>query len=383
MSENINIERSGNSVLVNNFQNLPLSPSEIAEKEKRFVAELRECSGAEFDMANLSQDNYQGIIFFLSCGEICRRAGKPLKISNLFDERLQATLAKLGYDKNGEYRSPERREPKPSSIFISAGDAALKMIRDIGKIINFTGEVFLDFLYLLRHPGKIDRKELVFYMDKGGADAIPIVTMICFLVGLILAFQGLAQLRKFGLQVYIADLVGLSIIRELGPLMVAMICIGRAGSAFAAELGTMKVSEELDAIKTMGLSPARFLVLPKIAALTIVMPMLVVIGDFSGIIGGIFITSLMTDITISAFYQRLIASLIPQNILESIVKGFIFAFIIAAVGCFRGMEADNDAKGVGVATTSSVVSGVFLVVIADALVTMIFPQVMRVFGVDY
>ncbi|MEM4248419.1 MAG: ABC transporter permease, partial [Candidatus Nanoarchaeia archaeon] len=131
-------------------------------------------------------------------------------------------------------------------------------------------------------------------------------------------------MRKFGLQVYIADLVGLSIIRELGPLMVAMICIGRAGSAFAAELGTMKVSEELDAIKTMGLSPARFLVLPKIAALTIVMPMLVVIGDFSGIIGGIFITSLMTDITISAFYQRLIASLIPQNILESIVKGFIF-----------------------------------------------------------
>jgi phospholipid/cholesterol/gamma-HCH transport system permease protein len=220
-------------------------------------------------------------------------------------------------------------------------------------------------------------------MDKSGADGVPIVMMICFLMGLILAFQGIAQMGKFGLQIYVADLVGLAIVRELGPLLVAMICIGRAGSAYAAELGTMNVSEEIDAMNTMGLKPARFLVIPKIIALTLVVPMLVLIGDISGIVGGVIIGVSTSDISLTEYMNRTLESLIPWNIGETLIKGFIFAVIIAAVGCFRGFEADKDAKGVGKAATSSVVSGIFLVIVADFFVTFFLPQILGVFGVNY
>jgi phospholipid/cholesterol/gamma-HCH transport system permease protein len=181
----------------------------------------------------------------------------------------------------------------------------------------------------------------------------------------------------------VADLVALAVVRELGPLMVAMICIGRAGSAYAAELGTMKVSEEIDAMDTMGLKPARFLVIPKLIALVFVMPMLVVIGDISGIVGGVIIGVSMSDVTLIEYLNRTLESLIPANVIESLVKSVFFALIIAAVGCYRGFEADRDAKGVGKAATSAVVTGIFIVILADFFVTFAFPQLLALFGIDY
>ena len=380
----IKIEASGDILKVGGFPDTVLGCEKMLAMEKMFLSALRPAiNTVEFDYSGITKGSFQAITFYTACAESCRIHHKNIRFLNIGDNDLLAVLDKLGYDGKGVYHSPEKRVQKPSSIFITAGAAAIKFYRDLIKIVNFTGEVFLDFIYLVLHPWKVSRKEVLYYMDKGGTDAIPIVTMICFLVGLILAFQGLGQMARFGLQIYIVDLVGLAIVRELGPLMVAMICIGRSGSSFAAELGTMKVAEELDAMNTMGLSPARFLVLPKIAALVMVMPMLVVIGDFAGIGGGLFLTSIMSDITVSEFYNRLITAVIPQNALESLVKGFLFAFIIAGVGCFRGMEAESDAKGVGVATTSSVVTGIFLVIIADAAITIIFPQIMRLCGVVY
>lgn len=380
----IKIEESGDTLKVGNFPDAVLACEEMFAMEKRFLSALHPAiTIVEFDYSGITKGNFQAITFYTACAESCRIHHKNIRFTNISDNDLLSLLDKLGYDRDGGYHSPEKRVQKPSSIFITAGAAGIKFYRDMIKIVNFSGEVFLDFIYLVMHPWKVNRKEVLYYMDKGGTDAIPIVTMICFLVGLILAFQGLGQMARFGLQIYIVDLVGLAIVRELGPLMVAMICIGRSGSSFAAELGTMKVAEELDAMNTMGLSPARFLVLPKIAALVMVMPMLVVIGDFAGIVGGLFVTSILSDITISEFCNRLVSALIPQNALESMVKGFVFAFIIAGVGCFRGMEAESDAKGVGVATTSSVVTGIFIVIIADASITVIFPQIMRLFGVVY
>ena len=175
----------------------------------------------------------------------------------------------------------------------------------------------------------------------------------------------------------------MSIVRELGPLMVAIICAGRAGSAFAAELGTMKVNEELDAFSTMGLNPQNILMIPKIVALMCVMPLLTIIGNVVGIIGGGFTATLLTDITASEFTGRVLDYLVPANIGESLTKSVVFAFLIAVISCFRGFNADNDAKGVGNAATSAVVSSIFLVVIADALITIIYPMVMRLFGVIY
>jgi phospholipid/cholesterol/gamma-HCH transport system permease protein len=165
--------------------------------------------------------------------------------------------------------------------------------------------------------------------------------------------------------------------------MVAMICIGRAGSAYAAELGTMNVAEEIDAMNTMGLKPTRFLVIPKIIALTLVVPMLVLIGDVCGIVGGVLITTAMSEISYVEYMNRTLQTLVPWNIAESLIKAVVFAFIIAGVGCFRGFESDRDAKGVGSATTSSVVSGIFLVIIADFFVTFFYPQILGAFGINY
>jgi len=202
-------------------------------------------------------------------------------------------------------------------------------------------------------------------------------------MGVILAYQGIAQLSLFGLEEFVANLVGLSIVRELGPLMVAIICTGRAGSAFAAELGTMKVNEELDAMTTMGLKPVYVLVMPKLLGLLIVMPMLTVIGDFVGVLGGGLITACTSQITFYQYIHKVIEVMIPANVFESLTKSVVFAFLVAAIGCFRGLEADNDAKGVGNATTSSVVSGIFLIILADTALTFIYPQIMKLFGIIY
>lgn len=334
------------------------------------------------DLSKIVSSNFSVITFIIGCGELCSRNDVKIEFKGISDEVLAANLAKLGFDKEGRYHPKEFRREKPQSVFLSSGDACYKIYGDARKCLGFIGEICKSF-YLFTHPRKLDLREVVYYMDKSGADAIPIVMLICFLIGVILGFQGITQMERFGLQIYIADLVGLALVRELGPLMVAMICIGRAGSAYAAELGTMNVAEEIDAMDTMGLKPARFLVIPKLIALAVVMPMLVLIGDFSGIMGGLIISIGMTDMTVIEYVNRTIESMIPANIAESLVKGLVFACIIACVGCFRGFESDKDAKGVGKAATSSVVTGIFLVVVADFFVTFIFPQIVLIFGIKY
>ncbi len=376
--------KEASTITVNPEKGAMMKLEDLPALKQEFVAQLSsDVDTVTFDMEDFSRENFIGIAFLISCAESCEAKKIKTQFSNLRDPELEETLGRAGFDSSGTYKNRPARQAELKSVFASTGEAAIKIVSDMRKTIEFTGEVFMALGGLIRRPGKIDWKEVLFYMDKSGAEAIPIVIMICFLVGLILAFQGLSQMGRFGLSIYTCDLVGIALIRELGPLMVGMICIGRAGSAFAAELGTMKVAEELDAMHTMGLSPARFLVIPKIAALFISMPMLVIVGDVAGIGGGLFITTVTSDITVIEYCQRTVQALIPENVLESIVKGFVFSFIIGAVGCFRGMEADNDAKGVGKAATSAVVSGIFLVVIADALVTIIFPKIMNLFGVDY
>jgi len=191
-------------------------------------------------------------------------------------------------------------------------------------------------------------------------------------MGGILAYQGSVQMGRFGLSIFVANLVGLSITKELGALMVAMICIGRAGSAFAAEIGTMKVSEEIDAMSTMGLHTTRFLVMPKLIALVVVMPMLTIIGDVTGVIGGMFVGVMKSGVTIQQYYGNTIQAIDFASVMEGVIKSIVFAILIAGIGCLKGYKADNDAKGVGKAATSAVVGGIFLIVIADALLTAIF-----------
>ncbi len=369
-------ERRDNKVLINGLQGAPMSFAEMQSAYDALCGALdRSVGRVEVDMNGAEATNHAMITFLIGCGDHCAAKGIPLSFINLSDDAVKESLLKLGFDEIGGYKCKEFRERKPRSMVATVGEGALKFVADTCKLAKFAVESAKAVAYLVRHPGKLDVREVLFYFDRSGVDAVPIVVLICLLVGMILGMQGLLQLGRFGLSPYIADLVSLIVVRELGPLMVAMICIGRAGSAYAAELGTMRVNEEIDAMDTMGLKPARFLVIPKLVALMAAMPLLVVIGNACGVVGGLLVSVCMTDLTAIEYWRRTVEALLPVDVLQSLIKAVVFAFIIAGVGCFRGMEADRDAKGVGNATTSSVVSGIFLVIVADFAITYIFPKV--------
>lgn len=336
----------------------------------------------KIELGGVHHEDFSALVFIKFCGELAFKKKLDVKFTDASVTLLEP-LKKMGFDLTGNYTREDFRKLKPKSVFVHAGEVTLKLSSDAKSLVKFTKELFKALFYYLCKPNKLNWRETFYYIDQTGADAVPIVLLICFLMGIILAFQGLAQLGKFGLDIYAADLVGFAIIRELGPLMVAMICTGRAGSAFAAELGTMKVAEEIDAMKTMGLKPIYVLVVPKIVGLVFVMPLLTILGDVTGVFGGAIIVINMTDISFQEYMMRVLQAIMPLNVLESLTKSFVFAFLIAAIGCFRGFQAENDAKSVGSATTSSVVSGIFLIIIADTAVTFTFPQIMHMLGFSY
>ena len=252
------------------------------------------------------------------------------------------------------------------------GNAATTIGEDFVFFVSFLGELASASKKLIRHPSRLRGKDMFYYMDLCGSQALPIVLCICYLMGVILGFQFALQAQKVGAEIYVADGVGFSILKELGPFMVAVICTGRAGSAFAAEIGTMKVNEEISALQTMGFSPIAFLVIPKLLAMLITMPLLIVFGDFAGLAGGFTVGVTMMDLTPVAYLDRTFQVLMPSTLTMGVLKGLVFATIIALVGCMRGFQSTSDAQGVGRATTSAVVTSIFLVVVADAILTRLY-----------
>lgn len=242
---------------------------------------------------------------------------------------------------------------------------------DFKEVVIFLGDVARVTGKLLRHPSRMRWNDLYYYMNLCGSQALPIVAMICLLMGLIMGFQGAVLLRTYGAELFIADLVGFTILKEMGPLMVAMISTGRAGSAFAAEIGTMKINEEIDALSTMGIEPVRMLVVPKLLAMIMVIPLLTVFGDVCGILGGFIVGTGLMGIPPAAYYNRSVQVLTLSAFNIGIIKSIVFAIIIALVGCYRGFQSSTDAQGVGRATTSSVVISIFIIVIADAVMTVL------------
>jgi len=378
----VNIQQNSNSILINNISQTEIKPEQTLKFCNEIQLKLtKSVSALVFDLQDVKSTDYTVLTFIKAVAEMSSTEGLDFILKNA-DIELLAALKKLGFE-NDRYHQKEFRKEDVKSIFETTGDAIFKLFEDMKKLLIYTEDLLKTLLYYIKHPEKLNKNDIFYYADKTGADAVPIVMMICFLMGVILAFQGLAQLSRFGLSIFVSNLVGFSIVRELGPLMVAIICTGRAGSAFAAELGTMKVNEEIDAMTTMGLKPVYVLVMPKLIALILVMPMLTILGDFVGILGGGLITAVTSDISFYEYIDQITGSMIPANIFESLTKSVVFAFLVAAIGCFRGLDAENDAKGVGNATTSSVVSGIFLIVLADTALTFIYPQVMHLFGIDY
>lgn len=269
--------------------------------------------------------------------------------------------------------SPARKVPrKPKSTFEQIGEATLAFFREVKDVLGFFGAMILGVVGLLREPKTANWKEVPHLMERTGADAVPIVVLINFLVGFVMAFQGAVQLKQFGANIFVADLVGLSVTRELGPLMTAIIVCGRSGAAFAAELGTMKVSEEIDALRTMGFGVYRFLVMPRTLALIAVLPLLTLIADLVGIAGGLVVGIVSLDLTVVGYVSETRKALAVWDVFSGVLKSVVFALAISLISCQQGFATSGGAEGVGRRTTSSVVSILFSLILIDAAFTMVF-----------
>lgn len=252
------------------------------------------------------------------------------------------------------------------------GRQTINLLVHLDRVMRMVAEA-LWWTLVAPFKGKAVRwRSAIEQMVRIGFDSVPIVCTICFFVGLIMAMQSAYQLKRFGATIFVADLVAVSIIRELGPLLTAIIIAGRSGSGIAAEIGTMKVSEEIDALRTMGLNPISYLVVPRTLAMVIVLPCLTLLADLVGIIGGFVIAVTTLDISVIRYYNETANALVLKDITTGLTKTVFFAIIIAAIGCYQGFIVEGGAEGVGKSTTSSVVASIFLIIAADVFFTALF-----------
>jgi phospholipid/cholesterol/gamma-HCH transport system permease protein len=260
----------------------------------------------------------------------------------------------------------------PPSLLARFGTGAVAAVRQTQSMLAFLGEAFVSFRKLLRGTARFRRVDLLLIVQECGAQALPIVTLISFLVGVILAYVGAVQLRQFGAQIYVADLVGIAMTREMGAMMAAIIMAGRTGAAFAASLGTMQVNEEIDALTTLGIPPMEFLVLPRMLALAAMMPLLCVYADLVGILGGATVGVNMLDLGSVEYFVRSSSAISLKDVVAGLIKSGVFGVLVAVAGCLRGMECGRSSAAVGWAATSAVVTGIVLIIVSDALMTVIF-----------
>ena len=257
------------------------------------------------------------------------------------------------------------------NFFTNLGSSTFNIGSEIRFMLMFLGDTCFSLLTFLRHPGSLRFNDTVENMKRVGLDALPIVGLISFLLGLIMAFMSSVQLQQFGANIYVASLVSISMTRELGPIMTAIIVAGRSGSSFAAEIGTMKISEEVDALSTMNINPNFFLVLPRMFAAFLVMPVLTLFSDLFAIAGGLLVGVTMLDLTVSGYTNQTINSLTLFDVFWGVFKSGIFAILISWTGCLKGFQVRGGAAGVGKATTSAVVTSIFLIVMSDSLLVVI------------
>ncbi len=261
---------------------------------------------------------------------------------------------------------------KPASALARIGLAASEVLEQAFAMFSFVGACSLAFAGCLRHPQRIRWRPILFNIRTAGFDALPIVGLLSFLLGVVVAYQGADQLRQYGANIFVVDLVGLSMLREFAPLITAIIIAGRSGSAYAAQIGTMAVTEEIDAMRTIGIAPLEMLVLPKVIALIIVLPLLTVYADVLGVIGGMIMAQNQLGVGFGEFADRFTKAVSITSYMVGIGKAPVFAAIIALVGCFQGFRTRGGADSVGRQTTRSVVQSIFLVIVADALFSVAF-----------
>jgi phospholipid/cholesterol/gamma-HCH transport system permease protein len=319
------------------------------------------------DASQIDYCDGSGIALFVHLRNLQRKAGGQLEIHGLRPE-FQGLLEESDL---GDLEQLESQRRPKTNLAEDVGRAVVVFWEDTRSLIGFVGELVSALGTAAMHPKSVRWRDVVRVAESAGVNALPIIVLVSFLMGVIMAFQGAISLRRFGADIFVANLVGLAMLRELGPLMTAIILAGRSGSAFAAELGTMTVREEIDALKTMGLDPVRFLVVTRVIAAVVMTPLLTVFADLLGLIGGAVVMRSF-GIPLVTFYHQVQYQVTYGSFVGGLVKSFVFGILVAAIGCLRGLQTTTGASAVGESTTRAVVSGIVLIVITDGIFSVVY-----------
>jgi phospholipid/cholesterol/gamma-HCH transport system permease protein len=319
------------------------------------------------DASGVSYCDGAGIAFMVALQQLQAHSGGDFAILGL-QEEFRRLLDIYGLISAAPL--PARRV-EVLSIIEHVGKAAVGLWQDFQGLLSFVGELSLTLLRAARHPGLVRWRDAWLVAEQAGVNALPIIALIGLLVGLILAFQSAIPMRRFGADIFVANLIGLGMLREMGPLLTAIILAGRSGSAFAAELGTMKVREEIDALSTMGLEPVRFLVLPRVLAAVSMTPLLTVFTNLFGLIGGAIVMRTL-GFPLITYVNQILSAVTVRDLLGGLVKSLAYGIVVAAIGCLRGLQTKTGASAVGQSTTSAVVSGIVLIAIVDGIFAVVF-----------
>jgi phospholipid/cholesterol/gamma-HCH transport system permease protein len=319
------------------------------------------------DASGIDYCDGSGLALIIQLRDQQQRSGRNFEIRGLRPE-FQALLDEW---EPGDVARVDGYPAERASWVEELGRAIVGIWEDVRALVTFVGELGSALAQAALRPRSARWRDSLRIAETVGVDGLPIVGLIGFLMGLIMAFQAAIPLGQFGAQIFVANLIGLAILRELGPLMTAIVLAGRSGSAFAAELGTMKVREELDALKTMGLEPVRFLVVPRVIAAVFMTPALTVFADLVGLMGGaVVLVSL--GFPLITFFNQVQLAVGYGDLLGGLAKSFVFGILVAAIGCLRGLQTQTGASAVGESTTRAVVSGIILIVIADGIFSVIY-----------
>jgi phospholipid/cholesterol/gamma-HCH transport system permease protein len=338
----------------------------------RLEPKLEGVESIVLDLGGIESIDTGSMVFFISVRERLKRKRK------LFVRHVPAEFCRM-------FRLVKRFTHPVALPHVRPYEKALNLITDIGRssadmlqdfllFLDFLGQSTIAAFHMTMHPSTFRFKETATNIHKAGTTALPIIALSIFLVGIVIAFQSAVQLQKYGANIFIVEMIGISIPRELAPLITAIIVAGRSGSAYTAQIGVMKITEEIDAMKTMGFEIFRFVVLPRMIAMMIALPLLIFFADIVGIYGGLLVAKVQLDITPAQFLERLHEEVDVRHYLVGLFKGPFFAFIIAAIGCFRGFQVSGNTESIGRYTTISVVNAIFLVIAMDAIFSVIFTE---------
>jgi phospholipid/cholesterol/gamma-HCH transport system permease protein len=345
------------------LENLGALESEIQER-------LGEVGPARLtlDLAGVEYLDSAGALALLQLESEAQARAIPFRFANVSEE-ARGIMGLI--DRDALTLAPLIPEKPAVGLLEQVGQQSLNFLDDLFQVLAFLGELLFALVYSCLHPRSVRWGDVLFYMKRVGADGLPIVGLIGLLLGLIIAFMSSLQLKQFGANIYVASLLAIAMVKELGPIMTAILVAGRSGSAFAAEIGTMKVNEEVDALMVMGFNPVRFLAVPKVLAALVVVPLLTIYADLFGIMGGLIVGVLGLDLTAYTYIQETKNSLDTFEIVSSLIKSGVFAVLIAGIGCQRGFQVRGGAEAVGAATTSAVVAAIFLIIVTDSAFALV------------